>query len=133
MPASALRPNPPLSGIIRTLSTPTASRPARTRFKMFTFSWLGTNRPWATILLISFPAAGLAMMPTLVKFRLRVRNVSGSFGAALPFDSKSERIVIEFNGGQSLLRGLFDSVVSTLHGLRERPPGQVFRRSRRET
>ena len=63
----APRPRAAMSGIMTTRSTPTASRPAKIRLSMFTFSWLGTNRPWATSRRMSLPAAGFAIMPTVAK------------------------------------------------------------------
>ena len=55
----------PVSGIITTRSAGVAASPARTRRRVFTFSLFGTNRPCATRRLMSLPAAGFAMMPTV--------------------------------------------------------------------
>ena len=57
--------NMPVSGIITTRSTGVAARPASTRRRMLTFSLFGTNRPCATRRLMSLPAAGFAMIPTV--------------------------------------------------------------------
>ena len=64
--SSAPLPSIAMSGIITTCSTPTASSPARMRFRMLTFSWFGTNLPCATSRRMSLPAAGFAIMPTVV-------------------------------------------------------------------
>ena len=61
---AAERQSIPVSGIITTRSTGAPASPASTRRSTFTFSWFGTNRPWATSRLMSLPAAGFAMIPT---------------------------------------------------------------------
>ena len=55
-----------MSGMTSTRSTPTDTSPANTRLSVFDFSWLDTTRPWATSRRMSLPAAGLAMIPTVL-------------------------------------------------------------------
>src|SRR5262245_33647843 len=59
-------------------STPTESRPIRTRRTMLIFSLLSNVEPCATSRRMSFPEAGLAMIPTEV-----IRQVIGRIDRAI--------------------------------------------------
>ena len=56
---------PAESGMAITLPTPAANSPASMRSTIFTFSSSGTNRPLATSRLMSLPAAGFTIRPTV--------------------------------------------------------------------